>query len=79
MKPVRNLDESTLRRITQAVESIRYGTIQIVIQDSRVIQIEKTEKIRLDRADQTAGGTLIKLPLTDQITGGMRQLEKDER
>ena len=33
--------------IREAVESIRYGVVQLVIQDGRVIQIDKTEKIRL--------------------------------
>ncbi len=43
-------------RILAAISSVRYGTVQIVIQDGRVVQIEKTERIRLDKADQTAGG-----------------------
>ncbi|MCM8811780.1 MAG: YezD family protein [Candidatus Omnitrophica bacterium] len=47
-----------LDRILSAISSIRYGTVQIVIQDAKVIQIEKTEKIRLDKADQTPGGSL---------------------
>jgi hypothetical protein len=33
--------------IREAVESIRFGTVQLIIQDGRVIQIDKTEKIRL--------------------------------
>ncbi|HZO87643.1 MAG TPA: YezD family protein [Chthonomonadaceae bacterium] len=33
--------------IQEAVESIRYGIVQLIIQDGRVIQIDKTEKIRL--------------------------------
>lgn len=40
-------DPETIERIVQAVRSIRYGVVQIVIQDARVVQIEKTEKIRL--------------------------------
>lgn len=36
-----------LTAIEDAVRSIRYGTVQIVIQDGRIVQIEKTEKIRL--------------------------------
>ncbi len=35
------------RRILQAIQSVRYGQIQIIIQDSRVVQIDKTEKLRL--------------------------------
>jgi len=33
--------------IERAVESIRYGVVQIIIQDGRIVQIDKTEKIRL--------------------------------
>jgi len=34
-------------KILQAVQGIRYGQVQIIIQDSRVVQIDKTEKLRL--------------------------------
>jgi hypothetical protein len=33
--------------IQEAVRSIRYGVVQLIIQDGRVVQIDKTEKIRL--------------------------------
>ncbi|HLS66875.1 MAG TPA: YezD family protein [Pseudogracilibacillus sp.] len=33
--------------ILDMLESIAYGTITIVIQDGKVIQVEKNEKIRL--------------------------------
>ncbi len=38
--------EVPLEEIRQAVESIQFGTVQIVVQDGRVVQIDKTEKIR---------------------------------
>jgi hypothetical protein len=42
-----------LRRIEeelrQALSAIRFGSIEIVIQDSRVVQIERREKVRFDR------------------------------
>lgn len=31
------------------VESLRFGLIQIVVHDSRIVQIEKTEKVRLNQ------------------------------
>ena len=46
-EPVNELTEYPLTAIEEAVRSIRYGTVQIVIQDGRIVQIEKTEKIRL--------------------------------
>lgn len=44
-----------LDRILAAVSSIRYGSIQIVIQDSKVVRIEKVEKIQIP-AYRTSGG-----------------------
>lgn len=44
-----------LDRIGAAVSSIRYGSVQIVIQDSRVVRIEKLEKIQI-LAHRTSGG-----------------------
>jgi hypothetical protein len=34
-------------RIRAALKEIRYGTVSLVIQDGKVIQIDKSEKIRL--------------------------------
>jgi len=33
--------------VLRAIREIRYGSVQIVIQDSKVVQIEKIEKLRL--------------------------------
>lgn len=35
------------RKIREALVSIRYGTVTLVVQDGRVIQLDKSEKIRL--------------------------------
>ncbi len=39
-----------LELVRQQVGSLRYGVVEIVVHDSRVIQIEKTERLRLDKA-----------------------------
>ena len=36
-----------IQQIMDAVQSIRHGDVHIVIQDGNVIQINKTEKVRL--------------------------------
>lgn len=36
-----------LSEIEDAIRSVHFGTVQIVIQDSVVVQIDKTEKLRL--------------------------------
>ena len=33
--------------ILEAVRAIRYGTVQITIHDAQVVQIERTEKLRV--------------------------------
>ena len=41
-------EKKLLLQILKAVRDIRYASVQIVVQDPRVVQIDKTEKIRLD-------------------------------
>jgi hypothetical protein len=38
-----------LEVVRQQVGSLRYGVVQIVVHDSQVTQIEKTERVRLDK------------------------------
>jgi len=38
-----------LEVVRQQVGSLRYGVVQVVVHDSQVTQIEKTERVRLDR------------------------------
>jgi hypothetical protein len=40
-------EADVVRQIIEAVRSVRFGQVQIIIQDSRVVQIDKTEKVRL--------------------------------
>ncbi len=51
--PHRERGKEELRKIEHelglALSEIRYGSIEIVIQDSRVVQIERREKVRFDR------------------------------
>jgi hypothetical protein len=44
-------DAKWLELVAQQVKSLRYGVVQIVVQDSRVIQIEKTERVRLEKPE----------------------------
>lgn len=43
-------NKDLIKNIVQAIKSIRFGYIQIIVQDSKVVQIDKTEKIRLNGA-----------------------------
>ena len=45
------------REILEAVRSIRYGSVEVVIHDSRVVQVTRTEKIRLEPGSRSATQT----------------------
>jgi hypothetical protein len=38
-----------LALVWRQVGSLRYGVVEIVVHDSRVIQIDKTERVRLEK------------------------------
>lgn len=44
-------EKKLLSQILEALRSIQYGYVQIIVQDSKVVQIDKTEKIRFDKKD----------------------------
>jgi hypothetical protein len=44
-------EKKLLLQILEALRSIQYGYVQIIVQDSKVVQIDKTEKIRFDKED----------------------------
>ncbi len=43
-----------MRLVQGQVEAMRFGVVQIVVHDSRVVQIERTEKLRLDKSEPAA-------------------------
>ena len=57
MEQTRDLERSqeALARISAALRGLRYGTVTAVVQDGVVVQVERTEKIRLDRPVSRAG------------------------
>jgi hypothetical protein len=44
-----------LSLVREKVETLRYGVVQIVVHDSRVTQIERTERTRLESVEGTEG------------------------
>ncbi len=36
------------RHILQSLQHLRFGTLEIVVHDGRVVQVEKSEKLRFD-------------------------------
>lgn len=43
---------AALERIGQALDGLRYGSVLVIVQDGVVIQIERTEKVRIGKADR---------------------------
>lgn len=41
--------DGVLRRIGDALTGLRYGSVLVIVQDGIVVQLERTEKTRLDR------------------------------
>ncbi len=43
-------DEAEIvRRILRALADLEYGTVEIIVQDSKVVQIERTQRSRFPR------------------------------
>ena len=42
-------DQAVERAILVALKGIRYGSVEIIVHDSKVVQIERKEKTRFDR------------------------------
>jgi hypothetical protein len=53
--PVGKLNGEVERALSDALRSIRFGTVTLVVQDGRIIQIEKNEKFRLNKGHQMDG------------------------
>ena len=43
------------RQVKEALRAIRFGTVTLVVQDGDVIQIDKSEKLRLKRPGHMDG------------------------
>ncbi|HOD48721.1 MAG TPA: YezD family protein [Candidatus Hydrogenedentes bacterium] len=41
------LDASTAEAILAAVASLRFGSVEVIVHDGRVVQVEKRERVRL--------------------------------
>jgi hypothetical protein len=48
--------ERAMREILRSVKSVRFGSVEITIHDSRVVQIERKEKVRFALASRLRPG-----------------------
>ena len=51
-QPEPDSSNEILRRIASAISGVRFGSVEVVIQDSRVVQIERKEKFRFDKTSR---------------------------
>ena len=47
----KEVNPSWLEIVAEHVDSLRFGVVQIVVHETRVVQIEKTEKVRFDKSE----------------------------
>lgn len=47
MAQIRNVTEDELAKIKEFIETIKFGSVNIIIQDGKIVQIDKSEKIRI--------------------------------
>ena len=46
-------NQDAMERIDAALRGLRFGTVTAVVQDGVVVQVERTEKVRLERRRDT--------------------------
>ncbi len=51
------LPPALLQELRRALRSIRYGAVELVIHDGRVVQLERREKVRFDTGVRENGRT----------------------
>ncbi len=52
--------EPWLEIVRQKVEAMRFGSVQIVVHEGRVTQVESTEKTRLQESSNHSNGSNLK-------------------
>ncbi|NBO18666.1 MAG: DUF2292 domain-containing protein [Proteobacteria bacterium] len=46
---IKDDDNDTIEKhILDAIRGVKYGAVEVLIHDSRIVQVEKTEKIRFE-------------------------------
>lgn len=50
--PTESLSQEVLRRLSDALRGLRYGAVEITVHDGRVVQIERSEKLRLSSSGE---------------------------
>jgi hypothetical protein len=54
-KPLRPDDPGALGQISEALRGMEHGRLTVVVQDGLIIQLERTDKVRLPRKERRKG------------------------
>ncbi len=74
-------DDRWERQVIDALRAIRYGSVEMVVHDGRVVQIESRVKVRFDGTDRPTGrpgGVSNQDSLAHRAIGGLRQPHSGE-
>ncbi len=41
------ISDEEIKKIVQYIESVHYGSVTIVVQNNKIVQVEKNEKIKI--------------------------------
>lgn len=52
----RDVNEALIQKIITALKDLRYGSVQIIVHNSKIVQIERTEKSRFEDMWMEKGG-----------------------
>ena len=76
------LQEDLGPTVLRALRGLRFGSVEIVVHDGRVVQIERRERVRLelagDRPSDRRGRTHDSNPRTDRTPGGSEEAQAGE-
>ena len=65
-QPAAQLEPQWMATLKRQVQSLRFGTVQLVIHESQVVQIETTEKVRFEPIVRGSSNTP-RTPLTTSL------------
>ena len=75
-------DQAWIRSVRDAVRDLRYGSVEVVVHEGRVVQIERREKVRFDeggrRRPDDRGRDTTNHHRTDRPSGGSVPAKAEE-
>lgn len=77
MKPV--ISASTMTLVVELVNSISHGTVTFTIQDGRLLQLERNDKIRLDASEKGIKSHLLTPDQTQRLQSRLQEELRDLR